>query len=244
VKALKLDSSSPKPLYAQLKDAIMDYVDVNQLQPNAALPSERELCNMFGVSRLTVRKAIGILIQNGVVFQQPGKGTFVNQPKLQQQLLALTSFTEAIKQEGHTPGTQLLDWKVMEGKPSICHSLGLEPFSSIILVRRLRSVDHYPFSLATSYLPYDLASKISRNDFQDNSLYGLLEQKCSLLPAKTEVSLEVACADRYEATLMGIQAGDPLFLMKGRTLTASHQVMEYFEVYYRGDRLRFTTESQ
>jgi GntR family transcriptional regulator len=239
----KLNPKSPKPLYSQVKEAITDYIELNNLQPNDPLPSERELAEVFQISRLTVRKALNLLIQDGVAFQQAGKGTYISSPKLQQRLLVLTSFTEAVTQEGHTVGTQLLDFEMKEGRPSLYRALELEPGKPVLVVRRLRFVDGSPFSIATSYLPCELAQGISAKDMQSHSLYGLLDARCGIRLAKTHAFLEAASADSYEAGLLNIKPGSPLFLMKGTARSAAGLVVEYFEVYYRGDRLRFSAES-
>lgn len=239
----KVDPKSPIPLYSQIKDAILNFIEVNNLQPGDLLPSERELCEVFSVSRLTVRKAITLLIQDGVVFQQAGKGTFISSPKIQQRLLVLTSFTEAITQEGHTPGTQVLEFAMSQPKPSICRKLEVPYGSSLLMVRRLRFIDNSPFSISTSYLPPEVIASISREDLQHNSLYGLLDKRCGIKLAKASAVLEVAVADQYEAMLLTIKPGMPLFLMQGTTRSTEGALVEYFEVLYRGDRLRFSTES-
>lgn len=239
----KLNHNSPVPLYSQIKDAITDYIEFHDLQPNDPLPSERELSEIFCVSRLTVRKAINQLIQEGVIYQQPGKGTFISTPKIQQKLLVLTSFTDAIRQEGHTPGTQVLDFEVRQAKPSICKQLGFQPGTPLFMVRRLRFIDYSPFSISTSYLPCDLMRSIRVEDLQQYSLYGLLEKHCGLKLSKTKAVLEVCAADYQDAALLNIKPGLPMFLMKGTAWSTSGELIEYFEVLYRGDRLRFSTES-
>ena len=239
----RINRNGPEPLYDQVKEAIVAYIEQERLGPNDLLPSEREFCDRFGVSRLTLRKALERLIQEGLVFRRAGKGTFVSLPKLEQRLLVVTSFTEAIRQEGRTPGTQLLGVEVAEESPRICDYLEIPLGSQVLKVRRLRSVDDQPFSLATSYLPHDLTSNLEAADLQANSLYALLKDKCHLELARSKVTVEATIADAVEAALLHIKPGGPLFRMTGTLRTATGRVIEYSRVLYRGDSLRFLAES-
>ena len=233
----------PEPLYVQIKESIIDYIYINELQPKALLPSERELTEFFQVSRLTVRKAIDQLIAEGRVFRRPGKGTFVSLPKLQQPLLVLRSFTEAVEQEGHTPGSQLLEFEVLDGKYRVNKKLNLDAGASLLKVRRLRFVDNLPFSLSTSYLPYALAGPLQASDLQTSSLYTVLQEKCGLELKETHASIDVTTALEHEAVLLKTTTGSPLFHMRGTVEDGSGKMVEYFSVLYRGDRLRFVAKS-
>ena len=239
----RINRNGPEPLYDQVKEAIAAYIEQERLGPNDLLPSEREFCDRFGVSRLTLRKALERLIQEGLVFRRAGKGTFVSLPKLEQRLLVVTSFTEAIRQEGRTPGTQLLGVEVAEESPRICEHLEIPIGSQVLNVRRLRSVDDQPFSLATSYLPHDLTCNLEAGDLQASSLYALLKDKCHLELARSKVTVEATVADAVEAALLHIKPGGPLFRMTGTLHITTGRVIEYSRVLYRGDSLRFVAES-
>lgn len=238
----RLDHSSPTPLYVQVKSALLEYIRENNLKENDQLPSERELGELFKVNRLTVRKALDELAQLGVVFRQPGKGTYISQPKLKQRLLVVTSFSDAIKRTGHTPGSQVLGVEKIVGNQYINEQLGIPPDSEVISIKRLRFVDQIPFSIGTSYLDYKLVPDIE-NHIEKHSFYWLLEEKYQLKLAKTHASLEVILADDDQASLLGIRPGSALFFMSGTVCSPSGHPIEYFEVYYRGDRLKFVTES-
>jgi GntR family transcriptional regulator len=238
-----INPATPEPFYVQIKESIIDYIHQNELQPKDLLPSERELTTYFQVSRLTVRKAIDQLIQEGRVFRRPGKGTFVSLPKLQQPLLVLRSFSEAVLQEGHTPGTQLLEFEVQEGKFRVNQKLQIHAGALVLKVRRLRFVDNLPFSLSTSYLPAELTKPIKASDLQTFSLYDVLRDKCGIHLTKTHASVDVTSALKHEAALLKIGVGSPMFHMRGTVEDGSGQMAEYFSVLYRGDRLRFIAES-
>ena len=157
----RVDPDSSEPLYTQVEASIQDYVHRFDLKPGAVLPSEREMADLFQVSRLTIRKAIDELSREGRVYRRAGRGTYVSQPKLQQPLLVLNSFTEAILREGHTPGIQLLSMKVQGADSRTSARLKIESDAPVLSIKRLRSVDGLPFSLSTSHLRYDLVHGIN-----------------------------------------------------------------------------------
>ena len=197
----------------------------------------------FQVSRLTVRKVLDYLIQEGRVIRRPGKGTFVSLPKLQQPLPILNSFTEAVLQEGHTLGTQLLNFEVKEENFRVSQELQIEPGEPVLKVHRLRFVDNLPFSLSTSYLPHELAHQIESTDLQTRSLYAALRDKCGIQLKKTIATVDVTSAYEHEASLPKVRTTAPMFLMRGNIKDGSGRVAEYFNVLSRGDRLRFIAES-
>jgi GntR family transcriptional regulator len=238
----ELNPKSPIPLYSQVKEAILDYIQENNLQPNNMLPSERELSELFGVNRLTVRKAMDEMSRQGIIFRQAGKGSFISMPKLKQKLLVVTSFSDAIRQTGHTPGARVLEISIRQGGPKVCKEMEIEPDTTVIKIARLRYVDYVPFSLATSYLKYDLVPGIE-DLVESNSFYGLLEEKYHLKLAKTVASLEVTLSEEPITSYLDIKRGSPLFLMTGTVRDPSNLVIEYFEALYRGDRFKFITES-
>src|SRR5690606_40447396 len=103
-----VDANSPKPLYEQIKDYILTNIHSGNFQPNSRIPSERSLSAKFGVSRLTVNKAIKELEQAGWVRIQIGKGTFINEAQIDQELETLTSFSEDMAKRGRQPASRVI----------------------------------------------------------------------------------------------------------------------------------------
>jgi len=240
---LKLNPSSSEPLYNQIMDRILEYIEVNDLHSEAKLPSERELGEYFSVSRMTVRRAVDELIQLGVVLRRPGKGLYVGYPKWKQRLLMVTSFSEAFASMGHTPGTQVLEVEIVTGSQQVCRNMELPMDTQVLRTRRLRLVDNIPFSIQTSYLNYDLLPGIEKK-LEGQILYNLIKDHYGVKLAKTEAMLESTLADHAMAALLDIKPGAPLFLMCGLVQSSDGLPVEYFEAYYRGDRMRFQVESE
>lgn len=238
-----LERNCPQPIYEQIKDAIVNLIDRTPLQANEPIPSERDLCERFGVNRLTVRKAIDELVQDGVLFRQPGKGTFVSPPKITQPLLVLRSFTEAMLQEGYVPGTRVHSIELQASSPKICQKLQIAVGMPVIKLVRVRYIDNLPLSLVTSYLPRDLVPKLELSDIGAVSLYSLLREKCGLHLVRSSVTLEPTVARYWEAALLNIQIGLPMMLLRGLVFTENSRVLEYCVALYRGDKVRFAAES-
>ncbi len=238
-----LSNNPAQPLYLQIREALSDSIDYADLKADDPLPSERDMSEFYSVNRLTVRKALEEMIRDGSIYQVPGKGTFVSRPKLDQKLLVMTSFTEAIRNEGHTPGSRLLGFCRVTPRPSILRAMGLPKEECVLKIRRLRSIDDEPFSISTSFLPLKYGEKLDADDFSDRSLYDILRERCGLVMSKTHSTLEAVSADAAAAEILGISTGIPMFLMSGTTSSQTGEVVEFFKVLYRGDRLRFSTES-
>lgn len=238
-----INPGSPIPLYIQIKEAIKEYITEKKLPENTPLFSERKIAEIYSVSRLTARKAVEELIREGVVFQQPSKGTFVSPKKLTQPWLVVTSFSEAISQEGRKPGSKLLEVAQVTASQAICEQMEIECNTTLLKSFRIRYVDNEPFCVAKSYIPYALVPEIEK--FMDSApLYDLLRDRYDLHLAKTHASLEAILADYRVASLLEIKIGAPMFLMKGTVRDSQKHVVEYFETFYRGDRLQFITESR
>lgn len=239
----QINQDSPNPLYIQIKDTILDYLEHKDVNKNTLLPSERELSELFQVSRMTVRKSLDLLTDDGILFRVPGKGTYTKVSKIEQPLLVLTSFTEAIKQEGYTPGSKLLDLQELTGSDYICQQLGICVASRVIFIKRLRYVDNLPFCLACSYLPYHLGKDLTEIELQNESLYSLFYKKSNVSIKKTKLFIEAIDADKTDALFLTIKSGSSLFYLHGTVKDQNDKIIEYFEVKYRGDKLKFSTES-
>jgi GntR family transcriptional regulator len=242
INSKSINPQSSEPLYEQIRRSILDFIEINDLQPGSILPSERELSEVFSVSRLTIRKAIEELIRLGVVFSRPGKGTFIGQPKIQQRLLVVTNFTDAILKLGHIPGAKILEKEIIKASGKICQKMGVTEGTPLLHMRRLRFVDEIPFSIQSIYLNCELLPGIDQL-VEKSSLYSLIEEKYGIKLSKTKAILEAVVADYTCASLLWVKPNTPLFIMSGAVSDSQGRVIELFKCLYRGDRMRFETES-
>lgn len=241
---MMLDKNSPIPLYYQLAEWITEQIKSGALKPGDQLPSERELSEQAGISRMTVRQAAAYLVNTGVLVVKPGVGTFVAEPKLVHNTLHLLGFTEAMMQRGGAVSSRVLEQAVVTPPPGIAVELGLTPQETTIKIVRLRIFEGVPLLLETIFIPARLSPRLEQAELSGQSLYGLLEQQYNLPLKWTRQTLEGTTANDYESDLFSIEPGTAMILVEGVTYTDQDQPVEYFKAIYRGDRFKFELESR
>ncbi len=229
------------PKYGQLADIVRQKIERGEWSGEEPIPSERELEEMYGVSRTTVRQALDTLARRGYLYRDHGRGTFVTQKKVQDSLQGFTSFTRDMKRRGLTPGQKILTFGPVEPPAHIRQQLGLRPeVATTLRIVRLRTADGQPIGTHTSYLGLKPDQGIERDELEAvGSLYELLETKFGLVAAEAEETIEATVADESEAALLAISPGEPLLLMKRTVSSQHHKVIEYAQVLYRGDRYQY-----
>jgi len=231
------------PLYSQLKDVLLQLVQVDQLQEGNLIPSEREIGERFQVSRITVRRAIDELVREGYLTTQQGKGTFVARPKLQRPMTQMKSFSTATVDEGHLPGSKLLSLRHEQAVEHIASILKTEKNAWIWIVERLRLVDDEPIGISMAYLnlPPDL-SLTPTELTQEVSLWSILEKKGITL-LRSEETLQAIAAGEDQAKLLQVNQGFPLLLVEGVVYTGQNIPIEYHQIFNRGDRYKYSVQT-
>ncbi len=241
---MPIDKNHPIPLYFQLSEQIREQIDSGQLLPGEQLPSERELGQQLGISRMTVRQAILYLVRQGRLEARHGIGTFVAQPKLAHDTWHLLGFTEEMLQLGQAAKSRVIEQARTQPPPSVAGPLELRPTETVTKIVRLRYSQDTPLLLETVYVPTALAFGLEEEDLSQASLYQRLEAKYGLQLDHARQSLETITANEHEAELFEIAFGTTLLLLEGVTYTQSGQPAEFFKTIYRGDKFRFEFESQ
>jgi GntR family transcriptional regulator len=226
------------PKYYRLKEALLEVI--GQLEPGALLPTERALCEAYGVSRTTVRQALQELLVDGQLYRLQGKGTYVARPKVVQ-TLALTSYTEDMQARGLVPASRLLGVDRVPGTAEVADVLALEPGAEVLRIERLRLADHEPMAIETLYVEAARFPKLERRLGQTSSFYELLRTEYRVQLAEGEETIESAIAAPADAELLGSEVGAPLLLLTRRTWDLEGRPVEFVRSLYRGDRYRFLT---
>lgn len=234
-----LNLSSATPLYAQLLDHFRHLIHSGQLVPGDRFPAELELAKEYGVARITVRRAIEELVQEGLLVRRQGKGSFVASPKIERELVNVRSFTAQIQSHGMQPGTQVVSVQTLPATKQLSTALGVDEGAPVVEFRRVRSANGEPAALETSYISLERCPAIDQIDLTTNSLYQVLEERYDLKPASSRKTLELASATNQEAKLLHVAPGTPLFLMKAVVFSTAGPVAEYAKILYRADRFRF-----
>ena len=231
-----LDKNSHEPLYRQLAKLLISQIHAGDYQTGNRLPSERELSEAYKVSRITARQAIDLLFEDGLIFREQGRGTFVAEPRMRH-LQGLTSFTEDMQARGFTPHSRILTQEVLEADGELQSSLRISAGQRILHLVRLRMADERPIALQASYISLASCSGLENEDFKDQSLFALLRSKYYLYPNWTEVDIQAVPASKEEAALLEIRPNDPLLVVRGKTFTDSFEPIETVRTTYIGKGL-------
>lgn len=228
------------PLYYQLMQHLRRQIEEEKYKPGDPFPSEHELCREFGVSRPTVRHALNELAREGLLHRLKGKGTFVSEPKIQQEFIQkLVSFTEEMEQKGLKSSTKVLRLEVMPASKKTSAYLSLAAGEPVYQLQRLRFVNDEPIVVVTTYLPQKYCSSITEKDLNNQSLYKILEEEYGITICKVRRILEVIVATEEYADLLEIEEGAPIQLSKTVAWDQHNRPIESSIARYRGDRSQF-----
>lgn len=238
----KIRRENPKPLYQQLEELIRNKIEEGEWRPNTAIPSEAELNRMFDVSRMTVRSACSQLVQEGLLYRVPGKGTFVADAKITTKSLAYMGFREQLERMGYEISTELLGVEKQSASRHIARKLDRQEGTPIIEIQRLRFVKGEPISLHYSYIPLEFSDRISEKQLEEEQLCVLLEHNHGLKPMRVVETLESARARENESTLFNVDPGYPLLILEDILYDQKDMPYEYSKVVFRGDKIKLKYE--
>ncbi len=233
-----VDPDVSTPLYVQIARLILEQASGGELERGARLPSERVLCAELGVSRVTLRKALATLVEEGVVESSQGRGWFVATGVLGEPPNALRSFSETARIRGLEPSARVLAARRREATINEAEVFAVAPGSALFELRRIRCLDGLPVASDESRLPLALAPHLEAVDFSTASLYAELEQ-AGVVPVRAEYALEAAEADVETAGHLGLRPGAAVLRTSQTGYAASGRVVEVSTTTYRGDRYRF-----
>jgi len=235
-----IDASSPVPKYVQLRGRLLDLIEEAELRADAPMPSERELCQSYGLSRMTVRQAVDQLVAEGRLYRVPGKGTFVARPKIDMPLRLSSSFTAEMKARGMTPGSVDLDQRTVPAAGHVAKGLGVAPGSPVHVIERLRTADGGPMALERCHIPAPLAPDLLSARAPGQSLYDLLERRYGIVFDSGDQTVEASIAAPGDADLLHLPHGSPVLLLRRRSYQNS-VCAELTESAYRADRYQLHT---
>ncbi len=231
----------PVPRYYQLKEFIRERIRGGEWAPGMPIPSERELCERHGISRMTARQAITELVNEGLLYREQGKGTFVGQPKIPQQLMSLTGFTEDMQAREQRPGARVLEAEMWDADEVTAERLRIRAGQPVYRLRRLRLANGEPLAIETACVSFIGCERLLGYDFEHDSLYRVMTDIFDMPPMMAEQEIEASLASAEDARLLDIVAGSPVLRTRRVTTTRRGQPIEYAQSVYRGDKYRFYT---
>ena len=239
----KLAFSSANPLYQQLMDDIKLDISNQKYRHGDKIPSETELAEIYNVSRITVRRAVSELCDEGYLAKHQGKGTFVTPPKITRKIMQDThvhSFTATCAMSGMQPGGRTVGIRIVPSRQEEQHFLKLPKDSNVIYLQRIRTAGGDPVMLENTFLPSPEFDSLLSTDLTNRSLNETLRQKYSRsLVVRQTTKVEVSRASPEHAQLLNITPGDPLFFITAYFLDERDNPIAIARHYFLASRFIF-----
>lgn len=228
------------PLYHRIEIDIKNKIFSGQYKIGDLLPSERELIEIYKVSRLTAREAINRLANQGLVQKIQGKGSYVSTPHKEKAMGSLYSGGEEILMRYYEITTKVLNNKTITPDEIICKNLNLEnDQEKVFYLERLRSADNIPVALIKSYIPIKYVPDMEQIDFTDISLYKTLEENYRMQLYDADETIEAVLADERSAKLLKVKKGTALLFNHRIVRVLDRSIIEYETILYRSDIYKY-----
>lgn len=229
-------AGSQGPAYLRLAAILRGLVELGELRGGDALPSERELAQAAGLSRVTVRKALEVLTDEGLIARRQGAGSFVA-PQIAQPASVLIGFTEDMRRRGVEATSRLIAKSVGLPDPSEMLKLGLSPADRVLRLSRVRLSDGAPLGIEHAVVPAAALGSPALGD----SLYAALKAQGNM-PVRALQRVQAGIASAEEAALLGLAPGSAVLRIERRSFLANGRPIEVTVSAYRGDRYDFVAE--
>ena len=224
-----IDKNSPIPVYYQLKNDLIKKIAKGVWKPGECISSERELCEIYEVSRMTIRQAIGELVQEGILLRKKGKGTFVCEQKVNQK--DMMSFTEMINQSGRKLDTKVIEFEVIDTPDDMQDIFILD---KLYKITRKRIVDDECIAVETVYIPVDYCGHVNK-EMLEGSLYKVLEGFGYVITNSNSSIVAVNVNDKIR-DLLECKKDAPILKMTSKTFTNTDKLLFLEEAFYKSDK--------
>ncbi len=232
-----------QPKYEHIKNALIEAIHSGKYAPGSELPSENELTELYGVSRITVRRAIDELYRAGYIEKKQGKRGYVKETAKEQELTTISSYTEEILRQGMTPSRKVLSLGLRLCSPEEQEVLKLDKTDAVFYLDRIIYADQKPLCYTSTVLPYKYFRDIEGYDFAQNSLYNIIEQEYHLKITDSILKLKAIPAKDDIAAFLDVARDVPLLYSSAVTYGDYHGdilPIESFQTYYLTDRFEYT----
>lgn len=236
-----MDKSNKIPLYLQLVEELISKIENNDYQENDKLPSERELCEMYDLSRITVRNALQELERDGYIYKLHGKGTFVSSKTYKQNLVKLYSFTEEMEKIGKEPKTKVLSFRTIKADKRYANRLDINAGDEMYEIKRLRSADDEPLMYETSYLPAKKFPDLKKEDLEQKPMYQIFSDRYGVTVTKAVEQFSATNLREDEAQHLNYDISRPAMLIK-RYAYYNDEIIEYTVSVISGQKFNYTVE--
>ncbi|MDP9101343.1 MAG: GntR family transcriptional regulator [Actinomycetota bacterium] len=239
---VKVDRTNPIPLYYQVAQQLENAIQSGELAVGTRLENEIALADRYGLSRPTMRSAIGHLVDKGLLVRQRGVGTQVVRRAVERPV-RLTSLFEDLLRAEQEPTTQVLLLERIPATPEVANKLGISVDSEVVHIERVRSALEEPLAILRNWLPVEVAGAFTVADLEEHGLYELLRRDGTLMQEATQ-RIGAAAADTREARQLRLRKGDPLLTMERLSYDTRGRAVEWGNHAYDCSRYSFTITLQ
>lgn len=231
-----LDRTSVIPLYHQLYEILRSHITSGIWQPGDMIPPESELKRQYEVSQITVRQALNLLVDNGMIYRRRGQGTFVAKPMITSNLTHIVNFAEDMRQRGLEPHTEMIQAGISPISQVTADLLRAEVGEEIAAIRRLRYANGEPLSIENSCLLHKYVPGILRFDFSQRSLSEVLATEYDIVLVYAEQTIRAQLASPETASYLQVEEDSPLLVIERVSYSQRNIPVEFLRIFYRADR--------
>ncbi|MBU3175421.1 GntR family transcriptional regulator [Clostridium estertheticum] len=236
----KVSKDNPIPLHYQIKEILQEMIENEVLKPGDSIPTERELCKVQGVSRMTVNKAIMSLVNEGLIYRQQGKGTFVSIAKVNREISLLKGFSEQMQDNGIISKTKILSFEIIDATKQCMLELKMPiDENKIIEIKRLRFADQQPVAIETAWLPHCLFDGMTRDMVEGKSLFSIFREKYGYYPYEAKQIIEPIMLNEYDSELLNQDKHALALTFRRTTYLENGTPIEYTKAIYRSDKYKY-----
>lgn len=236
-----MDKNSKIPLYLQLMEVLIKKIEGKEYVEHEQLPSERDLCEIYQLSRITVRQALQDLEREGYIYKLHGVGTFVAAKSYNQNLVKLYSFTNEMEKLGKKPMTEVLSFNVIAIDERLARKMNLDIYEEVFKVIRLRFADGKPLMYETSYLPKKIFRDLTEKDLNERPMYDVFHHDYQVVVTKATERFSATLIQEQEAFHLQTKSNQPGMLIK-RYAYHNDELIEYTISVALGDKFSYTVE--
>lgn len=240
-----LNPNSKIPLYQQLYEILRARIARRELGPGDMLPPEIRLMAQYGAGRVTVRQALDLLVQDGLIYRERARGTFVAHPTAEQNLVRIVSFTQDMQQRGLKASTRILASELIPATAELAEKLQLEPGEAIARLERLRLADDEPMSVEESFLAHRFCPNIlKRHNYATYPLRDALASDYNLRLTRAKQTIRAVAARAELARVLAVPQRSPLLHIERVSFSQDNAPIEFLRIWYRADRYSLFNELQ
>ena len=225
--------------YLRIKNDIENKINIGDYKSGEKIPSERKLCELYNISRMTARQAINELVKDGTVYREKGRGTFVSSPNFLQR--NVKSFTDTLKERGFVPKTNIIEFSTVYNLREISRIMEVPIETKFYKIKRLRLGNELPMALETVYIGKDKCNGLEEHDVS-KSLYEILDTYYGYKIENISCDIDACIANNIMMNVFNMNKSRALLKITGISYTQHGEKVFYEESYYRPDLYKYRVD--